>query len=57
MIKIKHGDREADAKSILGVLSLGAGRGSEIEVTVQGPDEEEAFLEILALLSTDSEQR
>ena len=32
-----------DAKSILGVLGLGVGRGGRIEVTAEGEDEQEAL--------------
>ncbi|GIU82588.1 MAG: HPr family phosphocarrier protein [Acidobacteria bacterium] len=33
----------ADAKSILSVLTLAAGKGVELKLTVEGADEEEAF--------------
>lgn len=34
---------EADAKSILSVLTLAAGRGTELILSVEGADEKEAF--------------
>lgn len=37
-IKVRYADREVDAKSILGVLSLGAGRGSIITLSAEGED-------------------
>lgn len=39
----------ADAKSILGVLTLAAGQNTELVVEVHGPDEEEAMAKIEAL--------
>ena len=56
VIKIKCGDKEADAKSILGLLSLGARKGSGIDITVSGPDEEEAFAELCAFLAAGLEE-
>ena len=38
----KDGD-EVDGKSILGLLLLAAGKGTELLVRVEGPDEEKAF--------------
>ncbi|MDQ3800718.1 MAG: HPr family phosphocarrier protein [Acidobacteriota bacterium] len=33
----------ADAKSILSVLTLAAGKGTELKLTVEGADEQQAF--------------
>ncbi len=33
----------ADAKSILSVLMLAAARGTELQITAEGPDEREAL--------------
>ena len=41
-----------DGKSILGILLLGASRGTTIEITAEGSDEEEA-VEALAALVDD----
>lgn len=41
-IKIRKGDEEVDAKSILGILLLAAGRGSIITLKADGSDEKEA---------------
>ena len=40
---------KADAKDILAVMSLGASQGAEIEISVSGPDEEEALTRISEL--------
>jgi phosphocarrier protein HPr len=41
-IKVRKGDEEVDAKSILGILLLAAGRGAVITIKASGPDEAEA---------------
>lgn len=42
-----------DAKSILSVLTLGVEQDHEIEITTDGPDEEQAAVELEHLISTD----
>ena len=49
-LKVKKGDKIADAKSILGVLSLGAECGDEITIIAQGEDAEEALNTLLTLI-------
>jgi len=41
----------ADAKSVLGVMGLGATSGQHITVAAEGPDAEEAVATILAILA------
>lgn len=41
-ITLKKKDRSANAKSIMGVLSIAAMKGDELEVIVEGQDEVEA---------------
>src|SRR5689334_1367596 len=41
-IRIEHGEKVANAKSIVGVLKLGAIRGQTIVVRAEGEDAEEA---------------
>lgn len=38
-ITVHNGDKWANGKSILGLASLAAARGTEILITVDGPDE------------------
>ena len=45
-IKLKKGSEEVDAKSILGILLLAAGKGSTVTVTASGTDESEALASI-----------
>jgi len=47
---IKDGE-EVDAKSILGILLLAAGQGSELTIRCQGPDEEEALKAVSTLIA------
>ena len=49
-IKIRKGDEEVDAKSIFGILLLAAGRGAQITVKADGPDEQEAVEAIQKLI-------
>jgi phosphocarrier protein len=49
-VRVARGDREVDGKSIMGLLLLAAGRGSEIRITVDGPDEHEALAALCALI-------
>ncbi len=44
-------DRRVNAKSIMGVMMLAAGFGSEIEVETNGPDEQLALDALLALIN------
>jgi len=49
-LKVKKDDKIADAKSILGVLSLGAECGDKITIIAEGEDAEEALNTLLALI-------
>lgn len=50
-IRLKKGEKEVDGKSLLGILSLGLGAGSIVQLLVDGPDEEKAVVELTALLA------
>jgi phosphocarrier protein len=49
-IKIRKSDEEVDGKSILGILLLAAGRGSQILIKADGEDETDAVDAIQALV-------
>lgn len=51
-IKVTCEGRMVDAKSILGILSLGAGKNSVIQVEAEGPDETAALDALETLLKT-----
>lgn len=42
-IKIKKGEKIADAKKIFSVMTLGAGQNDEVLIMVDGSDEDVAF--------------
>ena len=50
-ISVLYKGKEADAKSILGVISLGAEQGSEIVIKVAGQDEEQAINQLSYLVN------
>lgn len=43
---IEKGSRKANAKSLLGLLSLGISKGTSVYLVVEGEDEEKAALEL-----------
>jgi phosphocarrier protein len=45
-IKVKNGEIEADGKSIMGLTTLGAGKGSYIEIRANGFDAKEAIAKL-----------
>lgn len=49
-IRIGCGEKTADARRIFALMTLGADRGDTIEVTVEGPDEEETACMLRELL-------
>lgn len=42
-----------DAKSIVGVLMLGASQGHEVEIEAEGPDEDEAVQALQGLIESN----
>ena len=49
-IWIEREERKVNAKSLLGVLSLGVVKGGEIDIIVDGEDEAEAMAALLHLI-------
>lgn len=49
-VKISKDDNVVDARSIMGVLTLGAAKGSRIRVEARGDDAREALLAIEQLI-------
>jgi phosphocarrier protein HPr len=45
-IKLRRGAEEVDAKSILGILLLAAGKGTTVTITASGDDEADAVQSI-----------
>ncbi len=52
-IKIKKGEKEADAKRIFGIMGLAAKKGDEIVLTADGADESEAISAIEEFLKAN----
>jgi phosphocarrier protein len=51
----KDGDR-INAKSIMGIITLGAGYGVELKVIAEGPDEQEAVRAVAELFESKFEE-
>jgi phosphocarrier protein len=47
---MSKGERRVNAKSIMGVMMLAAGKGSEVQVETIGDREQEALAALLALI-------
>ena len=52
-IRVRRHEKTANAKSLLGVLSLAICCGTTITLTAEGPDEEEAIATLEALLTNE----
>ncbi len=48
---MERNGRRINAKSIMGVMMLAAGKGSTVSVETSGPDAEQALQELLALIA------
>jgi phosphocarrier protein len=52
-IKVTHGDRIANAKSELSVMTLGAHKGAEITIKAEGDDANEALAALKELINNN----
>jgi phosphocarrier protein HPr len=50
-VQVMRNGRKVNAKSIMGVMMLAAGKGSKITLEIAGPDEEQAMEALCALIS------
>lgn len=50
-IFVVKGNKKVNAKSIMGIMSLAVSRGTEITITAEGSDEEEAVEKLVELVS------
>jgi phosphocarrier protein HPr len=50
-IIVRREDDEADARSLMDLMMLGAGYGGEVEVEARGPQADEAMAEVEALFA------
>ncbi|MCT4563471.1 MAG: HPr family phosphocarrier protein [Maledivibacter sp.] len=49
-IKLIKADREYNAKSIMGILSMGANKGTKLTIAAEGRDEKAAVMGLKALV-------
>ena len=52
-IWVEREERRVNAKSLLGVLSLGIVKGTTISLMADGPDEEQAVSALVELINSD----
>jgi len=52
VIRVSRGDHQVDAKSLLGLLTLGAIYGTVLEFSAEGEDASQAITDIRELLGT-----
>ncbi len=50
-VSVTAGEHTADARSVLGVMGLGATSGQRVTVAAAGPDAQEAVTALIAILS------
>jgi phosphotransferase system HPr (HPr) family protein len=51
-ITVTRGERTVDGKSIMGMLLLAAPRGSQVTIAAEGPDQDAAIEELVALVAS-----
>jgi len=52
-IRVQKMEKDADAKSILGIMGLGVNQGDTIKVVFQGVDEDDAYSKVSNFLLTN----
>ena len=50
-VQMSRNGRKVNAKSIMGVMMLAAGKGSKVVIEIDGPDESDAMEAITALIA------
>jgi phosphotransferase system HPr (HPr) family protein len=50
-INVHAGHKEVSGKSIMGIMMLAAGKGKDIEIKINGPDEDEAMAALESLIN------
>ncbi|MBO0958671.1 HPr family phosphocarrier protein [Neobacillus sp. MM2021_6] len=54
-VALLKGEKKVNAKSIIGVMSLAATKGSEVTLCIEGNDEQHATNELIKFFSSDVE--
>jgi phosphocarrier protein HPr len=50
-VTLGRNGQHANGKSIMGIMMLAAGKGTQVELTVDGEDEDQALVELLELIN------
>jgi len=50
-VMVKKGEEEVNGKSIMGLMTLAAEKGSSVRLRIDGPDAEEAMQELERIIS------
>jgi len=50
-VHLESGEKSVNAKSIMGMMTLGIDNGDDVTVTAEGPDEEEAVEKLSSFLA------
>jgi phosphocarrier protein HPr len=56
-VQIQYGEKSANAKSIVGVLKLGAASGATLVIQAEGDDAEEAVRTLTRLIESKFEEK
>jgi phosphocarrier protein len=56
-VRVRRGEKEADGKSLFGLLALEALKGTTIEITTNGPRAEEALHALVSLVASGFQTR
>jgi len=55
-IRVSRNDRTVNGKSIMGMMMLAAAKGTEIQLSIEGSDEQQALIKIEALVNNFFEE-
>ena len=55
-VSVKKGGEKVNGKSIMGLMTLAANKGSILEIETSGPDADKAMQELERFLMNDSEE-
>ena len=55
-VMVKRNGREVNGKSIMGVMTLAAARGTDIIITTEGDDEQQAMAALVGLINNRFEE-
>jgi len=56
-VEVRLGERRANGKSILSILTLGANQGASVTIAAEGDDAQQALASLQALVESDFEER